>query len=165
MLTIHDNGIGMNRQELIENIGTIAKSGTRELVEKLRKDETRESLGELIGQFGVGFYSSFMVAERVVLVTRRAGEPGALRWASKGGGKFEILPVERDVAGTSITLYLKSADEETGLDDFTDEQVITRTVKRYSDFIAYPIVLKSAGGRHDAQLDEAYLGARKLRSK
>ena len=145
MLTIHDNGIGMNRQELIENIGTIAKSGTRELVEKLRKDETRESLGELIGQFGVGFYSSFMVAERVVLVTRRAGEPGALRWASKGGGKFEILPVERDVAGTSITLYLKSADEETGLDDFTDEQVITRTVKRYSDFIAYPIVLKSAG--------------------
>ena len=144
-LAIHDNGIGMNRQELIENIGTIAKSGTRELVEKLRKDEARENLGELIGQFGVGFYSSFMVAERVVLMTRRAGDSGALRWESKGDGKFEILPVERDVAGTSITLYLKSADEETGLDDFTDEQVITRTVKRYSDFIAYPIILKSAG--------------------
>jgi molecular chaperone HtpG len=144
-LTVHDNGIGMSRQELIDNIGTIAKSGTRELVEKLRKDKSQENLGELIGQFGVGFYSSFMVADRVVLVTRRAGEAEAFRWESKGDGHFEITPTERESSGTSVTLHLKRAEEETGLEDFTDEHVITRTVKRYSDFISYPIVLKTDG--------------------
>ncbi len=148
-LTIHDNGIGMSRQEVIDNIGTIAKSGTRELAEKIRKSKSREkgdaALNELIGQFGVGFYSAFMVADKVVVVTRRAGaskddEP-ATRWESTGKGEFEIGPAERDSSGTSVTLHLKPVDEEQGIEDFTDHGVLSRIVRRYSDFIGYPIRL------------------------
>jgi len=149
-LTVHDTGIGMSRQELIDNIGTIAKSGSRELAEKtrtLKKEEaqqTGEGLTELIGQFGVGFYSSFMVADRVVVVTRRAGEEGATRWESSGTGEFEVSEAERESQGTSVTLHLKPVDEEQGIEDFMKEQALSRIVRRYSDFIAYPVVL---GGR------------------
>ncbi|HXV61301.1 MAG TPA: molecular chaperone HtpG [Vicinamibacteria bacterium] len=143
LLTVHDNGIGMTRQEVIDNIGTIAKSGTQELAEKLRKSRSDEALGELIGQFGVGFYSSFMVADKVVVVTRRAGEPSAQRWESSGQGQFSVEPTGRETNGTSVTLHLKAVDEEEGLEDFTDPAVLARIVKRYSDFISYPIVLKA----------------------
>lgn len=148
-LTIHDNGIGMSRQEVIDNIGTIAKSGTKELAEKIHKSETRETgeaaLNELIGQFGVGFYSSFMVADKVVVVTRPAGgaegDRSATRWESTGRGEFEVGPAERDSIGTSVTLHLKPVDEEQGVEDFTDSVVLSRIVRRYSDFIGYPIRL------------------------
>ncbi len=146
-LTVHDTGIGMSRQELIDNIGTIAKSGTRELAEKLRQSnskgdgETGEGLAELIGQFGVGFYSSFMVADRVVVVTRRAGEEEATRWESTGAGEFTVEAAKRDSQGTSVTLQLKPVDEEQGIEDFTQEPALESVVRRYSDFIAYPIVL------------------------
>jgi molecular chaperone HtpG len=147
-LTIRDTGIGMSRQELIDNIGTIAKSGTRELAEKIRKSKApvdiadkEEGLSELIGQFGVGFYSSFMIADRVVVVTRRAGEEGATRWESSGAGEFEVAAAERDSQGTSVTLHLKPVDEEQGIEDFTQENALARIVRRYSDFIAYPVVL------------------------
>jgi len=143
-LIVHDTGIGMSRQELIDNIGTIAKSGTRELAEKIGKGKAgdkEEGLTELIGQFGVGFYSSFMVADRVVVVTRRAGEKGATRWESASTGEFEVAAAERDSQGTSVTLHLKSVEEEQGIEDFTREQALTRIVRRYSDFIAYPVVL------------------------
>ena len=144
-LTVHDTGIGMSRQELIDNIGTIAKSGTRELAEKIRKSksagEAGEGLTELIGQFGVGFYSSFMVADRVVVVTRRAGEKGATRWESSGAGEFEVAAAERDSPGTSVTLHMKGVDEEQGIEDFTQEHALSRIVRRYSDFIAYPVIL------------------------
>ena len=147
-LTIRDTGIGMSRQELIDNIGTIAKSGTRELAEKIRKSKApvdtadkEEGLSELIGQFGVGFYSSFMIADRVVVVTRRAGEEGATRWESSGAGEFEVAAAERDSQGTSVTLHLKPVDEEQGIEDFTQEDALARIVRRYSDFIAYPVVL------------------------
>jgi len=143
-LIVHDTGIGMSRQELIDNIGTIAKSGTRELSEKIGKGKAgdkEEGLTELIGQFGVGFYSSFMVADRVVVVTRRAGEKGATRWESASTGEFEVAAAERDSQGTSVTLHLKSVEEEQGIEDFTREQALTRIVRRYSDFIAYPVVL------------------------
>ena len=141
-LTIHDNGLGMSRQEVIDNIGTIAKSGTRELLNKLGKerDTSGEQVLHLIGQFGVGFYSAFMVADRVTLVTRRAGEEGATRWDSHGDGVFLIEADERPGHGTSITLHLKAADEEDGLADFTDEYVLSNLVKKYSDFVRYPIV-------------------------
>jgi molecular chaperone HtpG len=142
-LTIHDNGIGMNREEVITNIGTIAKSGTRELVERLKQGESKESIAELIGQFGVGFYSSFMAAEKVILVTRRAGESPATRWESTGDGTYTIEETEKPGRGTSITLYLKPEDKENGLDDFSDRWVISRIVRRYSDFVGYPIVLKA----------------------
>ena len=102
-LTISDNGIGMSRDEVIANIGTIAKSGTRELLQSLR-DQPSETLTTLIGQFGVGFYSAFMVADRVTLVTRRAGEDKATQWESAGDGTFTVAEASKFTRGTSITL-------------------------------------------------------------
>ena len=142
-LTVHDNGIGMSRDEVIANIGTIAKSGTRELVDRIKKGESQQSIAELIGQFGVGFYSSFMAADRIVLVTRRAGETAATRWESTGDGTYTVEETEKAGRGTSVTLYLKPEDKENGLDEFSDRWVISRIVRRYSDFVSYPIVLKA----------------------
>jgi molecular chaperone HtpG len=140
-LTIHDSGIGMSRDEVIANIGTIAKSGTRELLQSLKKEQTSDVLTSLIGQFGVGFYSAFMVADRVTLVTRRAGEENATRWESTGDGTFSISETGKFTRGTSITLNLKKF-EEGEADDFTAQWVIEGIVKRYSDFVAYPIIYK-----------------------
>jgi molecular chaperone HtpG len=151
-LTIHDNGIGMSREEVVANIGTIAKSGTRELREKLQQDMSDERFTELIGQFGVGFYSSFMVSERVTLVTRRAGEQTATRWDSTGDGQYTISDAMRDQRGTSITLHLKPADPEDGIEDYTDKWILARIVKRYSDFVTYPIVFQDV--REELEKDE-----------
>jgi len=142
-LTVSDNGIGMSRQEVIDNIGTIARSGSQELVQSLKKGEAEETLLQLIGQFGVGFYSAFMAADRVELVTRRAGEETGTRWESEGAGEYTVSDAEPEHRGTTITLHLKPADEEAGIDDFTDEFVLKRVIKRYSDFVTYPIVLKT----------------------
>jgi molecular chaperone HtpG len=133
----------MSRDEVVANIGTIAKSGTRELVERLKKGESQQQIAELIGQFGVGFYSSFMAADRVVLVTRRAGETAATRWESTGDGTYTVEETEKPDRGTSITLHLKPEDKENGVDDFSDRWVVSRIVRRYSDFVGYPIVLKA----------------------
>jgi molecular chaperone HtpG len=138
-LSIHDNGIGMSRDEVVSSIGTIARSGTAEFLQALRAVQAGAT-PELIGQFGVGFYSSFMVADRVTLVTRRAGEEAATRWESTGDG-FTIEPAERPAAGTTVTLHLKPVDEEDGRRDYTAEPVLREIVKRYSDFVAYPIRL------------------------
>ena len=151
-LTIHDNGIGMSRAEVVANIGTIAKSGTRELREKLQQGMSDERLTELIGQFGVGFYSSFMVSERVTLVTRRAGEQTVTRWDSTGDGEYTINNARRDQHGTSITLYLKPADPEDGIEDYTDKWILARIVKRYSDFVTYPIIYQDV--REEVEKDE-----------
>ena len=141
-LTIIDNGIGMSREEVIENIGTIAKSGTRELREKLKESNSDQALSELIGQFGVGFYSAFMVSDKVSLITRRAGENAATRWESIGDGTYSIGNAEYPGHGTSITLQLKQEDSEAGIEDFTDSWVLGRIVRRYSDFVSYPIKFK-----------------------
>ena len=141
-LSIVDNGIGMTRAEVIKNIGTIAKSGTKEFLTAVKSAQGKELAPELIGQFGVGFYSAFMVADRVTLLTRRAGETTATSWESTGDGAYTIGDGERDQAGTTITLHLKSTDDEQGLRDFTDDGVIRDIVKRYSDFVAYPIRMK-----------------------
>ena len=141
-LTIHDTGIGMSRAEVIAHIGTIAKSGTREMMARLRESKADDKVENLIGQFGVGFYSSFMVADKVTLVTRRAGEQTATYWESTGQGEYAIADAERPTRGTSITLHLKPVDTENGIEDFTDPWVIKRIVKRYSDFVRYPILLK-----------------------
>ncbi len=140
-LTVTDNGIGMSREEVIANIGTIAKSGTRELVNRLKQGESKQTIAELIGQFGVGFYSSFMAAERVVLETRRAGETGGTRWESTGDGTYQIADAERAGRGTTITLHLKPEDRDNGIEDWSDRWVISRIVRRYSDFVSYPIIL------------------------
>lgn len=140
-LTISDNGIGMSRDEVIKNIGTIAKSGTREFLSAVKASGGKEVPPELIGQFGVGFYSAFMVADRIELVTRRAGQDAAVRWESAGDGAYTLSDATRPHAGTTITLQLKPADPERELRDYTDEHVLAEIVKRYSDFVGYPIKL------------------------
>jgi len=140
-LSVHDNGVGMTRDEVVQNIGTIARSGTKEFLNALRESQGKASAPELIGQFGVGFYASFMVADRITLVTRRAGEATATRWESSGEG-YTLDNADRDLAGTTVTLHLKPKDEEDGLRDYTDEHVLRDIVKKYSDFVAYPIRLK-----------------------
>ncbi|MBM2621441.1 molecular chaperone HtpG [Actinoplanes sp. LDG1-06] len=136
-LTVRDNGIGMTHDEVVELIGTIAKSGTAELLVKLR--EAKES-PELIGQFGVGFYSTFMVAEKVTLVTRKAGTEGhGTRWESSGEGTYTIEDVPDAPVGTSVTVHLRPSDEEDALYDYTDDWKIREIVKKYSDFISFPI--------------------------
>jgi molecular chaperone HtpG len=140
-LIVEDNGIGMNYEEVLENIGTIAKSGTNgfmEAIEQLTKDDTLTP--ELIGQFGVGFYSSFIVAEKVTLLTKAADGSTAVRWESNGDGEFTISEAEKDGRGTVITLHLKKKEE--GEQDFTDEWTIRNIVKQHSDFVAYPIVME-----------------------
>ncbi|HMG54938.1 MAG TPA: molecular chaperone HtpG, partial [Kofleriaceae bacterium] len=137
-LSIADTGIGMTRDEVVKNIGTIARSGTREFLSSVRDAQSKAAAPELIGQFGVGFYSAFMVADRITLVTRRAGDPTATRWESTGDGSYTLADAERDHAGTTVTLHLKPQDPEHGR-DYTDEHVIRDIVKRYSDFVTYPI--------------------------
>ncbi len=138
-LTIADNGIGMTREEVIKNIGTIAKSGTREYLAAAKAAPREGFAPELIGQFGVGFYSAFMVADRIELVSRKVAESGGTRWISTGDGAYTIEDAERAEPGTTITLHLKAADEEHGLRDYTNDRVLDEVVKRYSDFVAYPI--------------------------
>ncbi|MBK8014648.1 MAG: molecular chaperone HtpG [Deltaproteobacteria bacterium] len=142
-LAIIDNGIGMSRQEVIDHLGTIAKSGTKDFLGALKKGDPNTLAPELIGQFGVGFYASFMVADKVEVVTRRAGETTATRWVSEGAGSYTLEDAERDEFGTTITLHLKPVDEENSLRDYTSEYTLKDIVKRYSDFVAYPIKMQT----------------------
>lgn len=132
-LTIADNGIGMNREDLINHLGTIAKSGTAEFVKNVKENG---SAVDLIGQFGVGFYSAFMVADKVEILTRRAGEDKAYSWTSNGIDGFEIAEAEKEANGTSITLFLKEDQK-----NFTDTIYLRQIIRTYSDHIDYPIVL------------------------
>ncbi len=137
VLTISDNGIGMTEEEVIENIGTIAQSGTKAFLQMLEEQGKKEDLPELIGQFGVGFYSAFMAAAKVELTTKKAGSDApAVRWTSSGEGQYELDPAEKSEPGTEIKLFLK-ADAEPYLENWK----ISSIVKKYSDFIEYPIIL------------------------
>ena len=147
-LTITDNGIGMSRADVVDLIGTLAKSGTGELRQKLEAAKQAKEQGasaELIGQFGIGFYSAFMVADRVTLVTRKAGEDTATRWESEGHGTYTVTDLTGDDVpaqhGTTITLHLRAADGDDSLHDYASEHVLRTVVRRYSDFIAFPIRL------------------------
>jgi molecular chaperone HtpG len=138
-LTVRDNGIGMSRDEVVGLIGTIAKSGTAELLRQLKESKDGAASQDLIGQFGVGFYSTFMVADNVTLVSRRAGEEDGTRWESGGAGTYTIETVADAPYGTAVTVHLKPEDEEDQLFDYAAEWKIRELVKRYSDFIAWPI--------------------------
>lgn len=147
-LTVRDNGIGMSRDDVVGLIGTIARSGSAEMLAQLRQAKenggsSEEASAELIGQFGVGFYSSFMVAERVEMVTRRAGEAAGVHWESAGEGTYDIAEAPDAPQGTTITLHLKPVDAEDGLHDYADERVVRGIVKRYSDFITWPVRMGS----------------------
>jgi molecular chaperone HtpG len=139
-LTISDTGIGMSRQELIEHIGTIARSGTRELRKRMEESRSGESLGDLIGQFGVGFYSAFMVADKVTILTRRAGEQAGSQWDSTGDGFYSLADLEKAECGTDIVLHLKQPEPDNGIEDYTDRWKLSLIVHKYSDFIAHPII-------------------------
>ncbi len=145
-ITVSDNGIGMSREDAIENLGTIARSGTLEVSAAMAKAAAHEGDADnpeaLSGQFGVGFDSTFMAATSVEVITRRAGEEAATLWRSGGDGGFEVGEAEREAPGTTATLTLREADPENGLPDFTDEWAIRKVVKKYSDFVTYPIELK-----------------------
>lgn len=141
-LTVRDNGIGMSREDVVHLIGTIAKSGTVDFLRKMKESKDAAASQDLIGQFGVGFYSTFMVADKVTLLTRRAGESQATRWESSGEGTYTIESVEDAPQGTAVTLHLKPEDKEDHLFDYTAGWKIKEIVKRYSDFIAWPIKME-----------------------
>lgn len=149
-LTIEDNGIGMSRDEVIEHLGTIAKSGTSQFLSQLTGDQSKDS--QLIGQFGVGFYSSFIVADRVEVFTRKAGLPAAegVHWASEGEGEFSIGDVEKEGRGTRIVLHLKEGEES-----FADGFALRGLVRKYSDHISIPVVMqKEATPNFDEEGEE-----------
>jgi molecular chaperone HtpG len=139
-ITVSDNGIGMSRAEVIEHIGTIAKSGTREFLQALTGDQRRDAT--LIGQFGVGFYSSFVVADRVTLTSRRAGLPAAdgVRWESDGTGEYTLEAVERPARGTEVVLHLRE-----GEDDLLSDYRLRSIIQKYSDHISLPILMPAQG--------------------
>ncbi|HLV76350.1 MAG TPA: molecular chaperone HtpG [Marinobacter sp.] len=145
-ITIADNGIGMNREDVVANLGTIARSGTAEFIQQLSGDEKKDS--KLIGQFGVGFYSAFIVADRVDVFTRKAGdaEENGVHWESAGDGEFTIQSVNRPQRGTEIVLHLKAGDKE-----FADGWKLRSLVKKYSDHISFPVVMKAESGEDDKQ--------------
>jgi len=134
-ISISDNGIGMSRDDIVENIGTIARSGTKEFLTKLSGDQAKDA--HLIGQFGVGFYSAFIVADEVTLETRKAGEKDAFRWQSKGDGEFTLEAIEKKTRGTTVTLHLKKDEDE-----FLDDWRLREIIKKYSDHITLPITMK-----------------------
>jgi molecular chaperone HtpG len=137
-LSVADNGIGMSREEVVGQLGTIARSGTAEFLEQLSGDERKDA--QLIGQFGVGFYSAFMVADRVEVLTRKAGEPpgSATRWESAGEGEFTVEAAEKAERGTRVVLHLREADKR-----FADGYVLRSLIRRYSDHIAVPVRMRS----------------------
>ncbi|MEA2102551.1 MAG: molecular chaperone HtpG [Thermodesulfobacteriota bacterium] len=138
-ITIEDNGLGMGYDEVIENIGTIAQSGTTAFLEAMKESKKDTISPELIGQFGVGFYSAFIVADKVSLLTRAAGEETATRWESTGTGSYTIEETDKPSRGTSITLHLK--EKHDGDQDFTDEWTLRDIIHRHSDFVSYPIIM------------------------
>ncbi len=150
-LTISDNGLGMSAETIVDNLGTIARSGTRAFMEKLKQSNAQDR-PELIGQFGVGFYASFMVADRVTVVSKMAGDAPAVRWESDGQGQYTISPAERESRGTDVILHLRDDQKE-----FLTEWRLRDIVKRYSDFIEHPIVLVTT---KDDKTEEATLNSR-----
>ncbi|MFI5635145.1 molecular chaperone HtpG [Streptomyces sp. NPDC051664] len=138
-LTVRDNGVGMSREEVVALIGTIASSGTARLLQELKDTKDADAAAGLIGQFGVGFYSAFMVADEVTVVTRRAAESQGTRWTSRGEGTYSVETVDEAPQGTTVALRLKPVDVENQLHDYTDAWKLREIVKRYSDFITWPI--------------------------
>lgn len=147
-LMISDNGIGMTYDEIVENIGTIARSGTAAFMEAMEKSKNKDTLTpELIGQFGVGFYSAFIVAEKITVITRAPGEDTATQWESTGDGAYTIEPVSKESRGTDVILTLKPVEKDE--QDFTEEWTLRNIVKKHSDFVNYPIVMDVEHVEHE----------------
>lgn len=149
-ITISDNGLGMTYDELVNNLGTIAKSGTLEFMQKIKGKEKKEA--ELIGQFGVGFYSAFMVSKKVTVITKSPYSEKAYQWVSSGEEDFTIEEVEKEERGTKIILSIRKNEEEEHYDDFLEEYKIRSLIKKYSDYVRYPITIETESRR--PRLDE-----------
>ena len=146
ILTVEDNGIGMTKAELEENLGTIAHSGSLDF-----KQDNKDENIDIIGQFGVGFYSSFMVADKVTVISKAYGSDEAWQWESSGVDGYEMTPAEKDTAGTQIILHIKPDTETDHYDNFLDEYGIVAIVKKYSDYVRYPIQMER---QHERQKPE-----------
>ncbi len=155
-LTVSDNGIGMSQQEAIDNLGTIAKSGTKDFVSRLSGDQKADS--QLIGQFGVGFYSGFIVADKITVESRRAGLPASegVRWVSSGAGDFEVDTIERAQRGTSVTLHLREDAEE-----YTNAWKVKGIISKYSDHISLPILMQKEEWKEGEKIEGDESGATK----
>jgi molecular chaperone HtpG len=139
-LTVSDNGVGMTREELESNLGTIARSGSRQFKEDLQKEEGEPSTAiDIIGQFGVGFYSAFMVADQVTVISRAYGQDVAFKWDSRGADGYTITPCERDTVGTDVIMHIKADTDEESYSQYVEQNHIAAIVKKYSDYIRYPI--------------------------
>lgn len=147
-LTVRDNGVGMSRQEVIDNLGTIARSGTKQFMEQLSGDQAKDS--QLIGQFGVGFYSAFIVADKVTVRTRRAGADEAVVWESTGEGEYSLEACDKEDRGTEVVLHIRDDDKE-----FLEPMRLENVVHKYSDHIGLPIRLKGEGDAESRVLNEA----------
>ena len=141
-LSIKDNGIGMTKEELINSLGTIAKSGSLEFIEKLKENKEEKLDIDIIGQFGVGFYSAFMVASLIEVKTRSLLDDTGYLFKSKGEDTFEIEEIIKEATGTEIILHLRNNDDEFNYDDFLEEWKIKDLVKQYSDYVRYPIKME-----------------------
>ncbi len=148
ILTISDNGIGMSKEELVDNLGTIAKSGTKNFLNQIKAEKDSKSNLDLIGQFGVGFYSAFMVADKIEVVSRKAGEVIAHKWSSQGEGGFELEEAQRSEIGTDVMLFLKE-DEKSYLEEYEIKQI----VKKYSDFVEHAIVMDTKSNEYPKKED------------
>ena len=147
-LTLTDNGIGMTREELEENLGTIARSGSLDF----KKDNKAEDI-DIIGQFGVGFYSAFMVADKVTVISKAYGADEAWQWESSGADGYELTPAEKDTAGTDIILHIKDSTDTDNYENFLDEYGIVAIVKKYSDYVRYPIQMEREKSRQKPEPD------------
>jgi molecular chaperone HtpG len=147
-LTIQDNGIGMTEEELVANLGTIARSGTREFQSVMAGDKASRDIGQLIGQFGVGFYSAFLVADRVAVVSRAVHSDQAYAWESDAKGTFTVAPAERSEPGTTVTLYLKEEER-----DYEKPWRLREVVRQHSDYVSHPIVLTSRSEKGEEETD------------
>ena len=145
LLKVCDNGIGMTEEELDKNLGTIAKSGSLQFT---NENETGEHDVDIIGQFGVGFYAAFMVADRVEVVSRAYGSDKAFKWQSTGADGYTVTEAEKDTVGTEITLHIKESTEEADYDRFLDTYTISSLIKKYSDYIRFPIRMDKIGRAH-----------------
>ena len=148
MLTVSDNGIGMTREELEQNLGTIAHSGSQDF-----KAENVDENIDIIGQFGVGFYSAFMVADRVTVISKAYGSDQAWQWESSGVEGYEITPAEKETAGTDIILHIKPNTDTDNYDNYVSEYGVAAIVKKYSDYIRYPIQMERTKSRQKPEPD------------
>ena len=150
LLTVSDSGIGMSREEMEENLGTICKSGSLNFKQNMEKSEDID----IIGQFGVGFYSAFMVASKVTVISRKYGEDTAWQWESDGADGYTVREASRDAAGTDIVMTLKEDSEELETSDFLKEYTLRALVRKYSDYIRYPIRMEVTKSRKKADSPE-----------